>query len=116
MNTGLNITLIPIWGIQGSVFANLVSAAVVFTLYMAYSQKLYCVPHQWGKLGLSVALVSSVIVGCSILPLTQRAGIGIKTVLIVGVAAAFMRIGIVEVADVRQAISLLSRWLEWAHK
>lgn len=33
MNTGLNITFIPIWGIQGSVFANLVSAAVVFTRY-----------------------------------------------------------------------------------
>jgi O-antigen/teichoic acid export membrane protein len=116
MNTGLNIAFIPIWGIQGSAFANLVSAAVVFTMYMAYSQKLYRVPHQWGKLGLSVALVSSVIVGCSFLPLTQRAGIGIKAVLIVGVAAVFIRIGIVEVADVRQVISLLSRWLGGARK
>jgi O-antigen/teichoic acid export membrane protein len=116
MNTGLNIAFIPIWGIQGSAFANLASAAVVFTMYMAYSQKLYCVPHQWGKLGLSVALVSSVIVGCSFLPLTQRAGIGIKAILILGVATAFMRIGIVEVADVRQAISLLSSWLGWARK
>lgn len=116
MNTGLNIAFIPIWGIQGSAFANLVSAAVVFAMYMGYSQKLYCVPHQWGKLGFSVALVSSVIVVCSFLPLTQRAGIGIKAVLIVGVAAAFLRIGIVEAADVRQAISLLSSWLGGARK
>ncbi len=116
MNTGLNIAFIPVWGIQGSAFANLVSAAVVFAMYMAYSQKLYRVPHQWGKLGLSVALVSSVIAGCSFLPLTQRAGIGIKAVLIVGVAAAFMRIGIVEAADVRQALSLLSSWLWGARK
>lgn len=116
MNTGLNVAFIPIWGIQGSAFANLASAAVVFTVYMAYSQKLYCVPHQWGKLGLSVALVSSVIVGCGFLPLTQRAGIGIKAALILGVAAAFIRIGIVEVADVRQAICLLSSWLGGARK
>jgi len=116
MNTGLNIAFIPIWGIQGSAFASLVSAAVVFTLYMAYSQKLYYIPHRWGKLGFAVASVASVIVGCSFLPLTHRAGIGIKAVLIVGVAATFLRIGIVEVADVRQAISLLSGRLGWARK
>ena len=116
MNTGLNIILIPVWGIQGSAFANLVSAAVVFTMYMAYSQKLYCVPHQWGKLGLSVALVAAVIVGGSFLPLTQRVSIGVKAVLIVGVAAAFLRIGIVEVAEVRQAMSLLSGRFGWVRR
>jgi O-antigen/teichoic acid export membrane protein len=108
MNTGLNITLIPVLGIQGSALANLVSAAVVFTMYMAYSQKLYCVPHQWGKLGLSVALVAAVIAGGSFLPLTQWACFGVKALLIVGVLAAFLRIGIVDVADVRQALRLLS--------
>ena len=101
---------------RGSAFANLVSAAVVFTMYMAYSQKLYCVPHQWGKLGLSVALVAAVIVVGSFLPLTQRVSIGVKAVLIVGVAAAFLRIGIVEVAEVRQAMSLLSGRFGWVRR
>ena len=107
INTGLNIAFIPIWGIRGSALANLVSAAVVFSIHMAYSQKLYRVPHHWGKLGLSVAMVAAVVVGGSFLPPTL-VYLGVKAALIVLVAAAFTRVGIVEMADVRQAISLLS--------
>jgi O-antigen/teichoic acid export membrane protein len=115
MNTGLNIAFIPHWGIQGSALANLVSAAVVFTIHMAYSQKLYRIPHQWGKLGLSVAMVAAVIAGGYFLPPTWVC-IGVKAASIVVVAVAFTRVGIVDMADVRQGIRLLSGRLGWACK
>jgi len=80
--------LYPDLGIRGSALANLVSAAVVFSIHMAYSQKLYRVPHHWGKLGLSVAMVAAVVAGGSFLPQTL-VYMGVKAALIVLVAAAF---------------------------
>lgn len=50
LNTALNFAFISIWGIEGAALATLVSFLCAFCLYMWFSQRLYPVPHEWGKL------------------------------------------------------------------
>jgi len=56
LNTALNFALVPFLGIKGAALATLTSAAVSFSLYMILSQKLYFVPHQWGRITLSTVV------------------------------------------------------------
>jgi O-antigen/teichoic acid export membrane protein len=56
LNMALNFALIPLLGISGAALATLTSAAVSFSLYMILSQKLYFVPHEWGKLAISIGI------------------------------------------------------------
>ncbi|MBU5613379.1 lipopolysaccharide biosynthesis protein [Geomonas azotofigens] len=58
INTALNFTLIPLLGIAGSALATMVSAAFSFAVYMAMSQRLYYVPHNWGRILAAVAMAA----------------------------------------------------------
>ncbi|MBS9525692.1 oligosaccharide flippase family protein [Litoribacter alkaliphilus] len=57
LNVGLNYFLIPIFGISGAAISTFLGYAVTFGLYMAVSQKLYFVPHNFAKLILSFVAV-----------------------------------------------------------
>lgn len=83
LNVLLNLWLIPVVGLSGAAWASLGSALMSFSLNMLVSQRLYHVPHRWGRLAVAVvgtgALVtcgmlvsgsvpwSGVIVRCAIL-------------------------------------------------
>ena len=58
LNIALNFILIPIYGIQGAAIATMLGACIVFIIKMLISQKLYYVPHQWGRIIFTVLLVS----------------------------------------------------------
>jgi len=107
MNTSLNLSLIPIWGLRGSALANLLSAAVVFGIHMVYSQRYYPVPHRWRSLGLAAAIASTVIVAGSFLVLDPWANMTVKALLILFVVVAFLGVRIIEVAEVRRAFDLV---------
>lgn len=63
-NFALNIVLIPVLGILGAAIASLLSATLLFALYISNSQKLYRVPYNWRKLGVFIAMaVIAVVVG-----------------------------------------------------
>jgi O-antigen/teichoic acid export membrane protein len=57
VSVAFNYLLIPLFGIAGSALATLLSGIFSFSAYMAYSQRYYAVPHQWGRLAAAVCLV-----------------------------------------------------------
>lgn len=67
MNTVLNLTLIPRFGIMGACFASLASAVTAFVCFMVTSQRLYPVPHRWGRLGLAAAGMATLYGGATVL-------------------------------------------------
>lgn len=63
INISLNFLLIPYLGIMGAALATLCSSLLMFTLYVYFSQKLYFVPHNWGRI-IPAILVSVVATAC----------------------------------------------------
>jgi Na+-driven multidrug efflux pump len=63
INIPLNFLLIPYLGIMGAALATLCSSLLMFALYAYFSQKLYFVPHNWGRI-IPAILVSVVAISC----------------------------------------------------
>jgi O-antigen/teichoic acid export membrane protein len=61
-NVVLNLILVPAWGIVGAGIALVASYLVVLALMYGFTQRLFPVPYQWGRLA-RVVLVSAVLVG-----------------------------------------------------
>ena len=55
-NLGLNLALIPVAGLMGASFATLTTAIVAFASFMALSQRLYPVPHDWARIAAACAI------------------------------------------------------------
>lgn len=53
----LNYLLIPFFGIVGAALSSLVAFGLGFIVYMIASQRLYPVPHDWGRVAKLLALV-----------------------------------------------------------
>jgi len=68
LNTGLNLLLIPRLGIAGAAAATLCGNAVVFALTMAWSQRLYPVPHAWRSLAAALLLSLALAVALTWMP------------------------------------------------
>jgi O-antigen/teichoic acid export membrane protein len=58
LNTSLNFILIPNLGICGSALATMLSALIVFSLYIYYGQKYYQIPYEWNKVVKGTFVVS----------------------------------------------------------
>jgi O-antigen/teichoic acid export membrane protein len=61
-NVALNLALVPSLGIVGAGIALVASYVVVLALMYGFTQRLFPVPYQWGRLA-RVVLVSAVLVG-----------------------------------------------------
>jgi O-antigen/teichoic acid export membrane protein len=81
-NIGLNLILVPPLGIVGAGIALLVSYLVVVALMYGFTQRLFAVPYEWGRLA-RVTLVSALLVGLGelLLPTAGFAGLASRTVL-----------------------------------
>ncbi len=66
LNTALNFSLIPLFGIIGASISTLISGIVLFVLNMYFSQKYFYVPYNWYKI-ISVFLITTGIIYLSIL-------------------------------------------------
>jgi O-antigen/teichoic acid export membrane protein len=81
-NVALNLLLVPAMGITGAGLALVVSYLVVLGLMYVYTQRLFPVPYEWGRL-LRVVLTVAVLVGIGelVVPTSGAAGLLIRTVL-----------------------------------
>jgi O-antigen/teichoic acid export membrane protein len=75
-NVALNLALVPSLGIVGAGLALVASYVVVVALMYVFTQRLFPVPYQWGRLA-RVVLVSAVLVGLGelLLPTAGFAGL-----------------------------------------
>jgi O-antigen/teichoic acid export membrane protein len=75
-NVVLNLILVPPLGIVGAALALVASYLVVLALMYGFTQRLFRVPYQWGRLG-RVVLASAVLVGAGelLMPTSGVAGL-----------------------------------------
>jgi O-antigen/teichoic acid export membrane protein len=122
-NVALNLLLVPPLGIVGAGLALVASYLVVLVLMYGFTQRLFPVPYQWGRLA-RLVLVSSALVGLGelLLPTAGAAGLVGRTVLwllypLVLLAVGFFtkgeREGLVQLRHPRQLFTVqLARWRE----
>jgi O-antigen/teichoic acid export membrane protein len=81
-NLALNLALVPPLGIVGAGLALVASYVIVVALMYAFTQRLFPVPYQWGRL-IRVLLVSAALVGLGelLLPTDGFLGLATRTLL-----------------------------------
>jgi O-antigen/teichoic acid export membrane protein len=81
-NVALNLVLIPPLGIVGAGLALAVSYLVVLALMYAFTQRLFPVPYEWGRLARAVLAAAALIgLGELLLPTAGAAGLAARAVL-----------------------------------
>jgi O-antigen/teichoic acid export membrane protein len=93
-NVALNLALVPPLGIVGAGLALVASYLVVLALMYGFTQRLFPVPYEWGRL-LRVLLVSAVLVvgGEALLPTDGVAGLAARTVVWLAYPLALLATG-----------------------
>ncbi len=82
VNVVLNLALVPSLGIVGAGFALVASYVVVLALMYAFTQRLFAVPYEWGRLA-RIVLASATLVGLGelLMPTAGLAGLAGRVVL-----------------------------------
>lgn len=93
-NVALNLVLVPAMGITGAGLALVASYLVVLGLMYVFTQRLFPVPYEWGRL-LRVVLTVAVLVGAAELavPTSGAPGLLIRAVLFVAYPLALLATG-----------------------
>jgi O-antigen/teichoic acid export membrane protein len=107
LNLGGNIVLVPVLGIRGAALSTLVSAGLIFVLYMRHSQRHYPVPHGWAGLGIAAGAVGALSVPTVLgwqLPVPLAAAIGIKLAAFALLALLLVRLRVVQRAEIAWAM------------
>ncbi len=82
-NVALNLALVPPFGIVGAALALVASYLVVVALMYAFTQRLFPVPYEWGRLA-RVVLAAAVVVGVgeAFVPTSGLAGFLLRAALL----------------------------------
>ena len=115
-NIGLNLLLVPIWGIVGAGISLIISYAVVLVLMYVFTQRLFPVPYEWGRL-LKVVGSAAVMIAIGLIFVSDD-GLGalaIRLLLIAAVPAAMIATGFFSRAE-WQYVKLLAHPRELASR
>jgi O-antigen/teichoic acid export membrane protein len=66
-NIGLNLVLIPELGIKGAGISLVASYAIVLVLMYGFTQRLFPVPYEWGRLALVLGIAGALVAGGELL-------------------------------------------------
>jgi O-antigen/teichoic acid export membrane protein len=93
-NVALNLALVPSLGIVGAGLALVASYLVVVALMYVFTQRLFPVPYQWGRLA-RVVLASAVLVGLGelVMPTSGFGGLAGRAVLFAAYPLALLTTG-----------------------
>ncbi len=108
-NIGLNVLLIPEWGIVGAGVALVASYAVVLVLMFVFTQRLFPVPYEWGRLAQAIALAAALVAaGELLLPTDGFDGLVLRTAVWLLYPLALWATGFLREEERRAAATLLS--------
>lgn len=107
-NTCFNYFLIPLFGIRGAGAATLLGYVFVFATYMAFSQKLYPVAHNWPALAKATAATLGCIFAASSLSFGILPNILLKGALALALGFVLMKAGLLT----REELSKAARTLQ----
>lgn len=105
LSVASNFLLIPWLGIAGSALATLLSGMFSFTAYMAYSQRYYAVPHQWGRLGAALGVVA--LAGATGVAFGMRQDVTLGATLVKAMAGLLAVLGIARILLSSQEIGIV---------
>jgi O-antigen/teichoic acid export membrane protein len=111
LHFGFNLLLIPMFGIGGAAVATLGGYACMFAAYMVLGQRLYRVPHSWGRLGTAAGLMGlmSVVISAADVPSTYA--LTAKALALAGGVAIVLVTGLVRGSELRLVRDVLNRRL-----
>lgn len=90
-NVVLNLLLVPRWGIVGAGVALLVSYLVVVGLMYGFTQRLFPVPYQWGRLARVVLTAATIVaIGELAVPTGGAVGFLLRALLLAGYPLALL--------------------------
>jgi O-antigen/teichoic acid export membrane protein len=108
LSVGLNLWLIPIWGVIGAALAPLVANTLLNASVFVIADRLYRIPHRYDQLVLIVLAAAVTFVVASLVPSPGLVvTIGLKTGALALYPALLLALGLISLADVR-------RGLHWA--
>jgi O-antigen/teichoic acid export membrane protein len=91
MNVGLNLLLVPRYGMHGAAWANAASYAVQCGIAYYFSQRFYPIPHDWPRIGRAVFSAAAAYAAAVSLPdTTPLAGVLLRGATVVFIAAALL--------------------------
>ena len=103
-NVALNLLLVPPYGIVGAAAALVLSYLVVIALMYAFTQRLFPIPWQWGRLAvIAVSAAALIVAGELLLPTDGALGLLSRAVL-VGLYPLILWWGGAVAADERAAV------------
>jgi len=93
-NIGLNLALVPPFGIVGAGLALVASYLVVVALMYVFSQRLFPVPYEWSRLG-RVVLVAAALVGIGelVAPTEGLDGVVVRAVILLAYPVVLLASG-----------------------
>jgi O-antigen/teichoic acid export membrane protein len=90
-NIGLNLLLVPVWGIVGAGVSLVISYAVVLVLMYAFTQRLFPVPYEWLRLAKVIGSAALMIsIGVLFVPDDGLAALALRLLLIAAVPVAMV--------------------------
>jgi O-antigen/teichoic acid export membrane protein len=115
-NVLLNLILVPPYGIVGAGIALVASYVVVLALMYVFTQRLFPVPYEWGRL-VRVVLVSALLVGLGelLMPTAGAAGLGGRTLLWIAWPPLLWASGFLTPGE-RRSLAILGRPRELASR
>ncbi|MEX2107541.1 MAG: oligosaccharide flippase family protein [Solirubrobacterales bacterium] len=115
-NVALNLILVPSMGIVGAGIALLASYLIVVALMYVFTQRLFPVPYEWGRLA-RVVVVSAALVGLGELLLPTSGAVGLAGRITLWLLyPALLLLGGFFTAEERRWLSLLRRPRELAQR
>ncbi len=116
VNIGLNVLLLPIWGIVGAAVSLCVSYFVVVGLMYLFTQRLFPVPYEWGRLlRIVVATAVLIAIGAALVPNDGIAALAIRLLLTAALPVVLLLTGFFTPEERRQLL-LLTRPAELAER
>jgi O-antigen/teichoic acid export membrane protein len=93
-NIGLNLLLVPVWGIVGAGVSLIISYAVVLVLMYVFTQRLFPVPYEWLRLAKVIGSAGAMItIGVLFVPDDGFGALAIRLLLIAAVPVAMVATG-----------------------
>lgn len=90
-NVGLNFALVPRYGMMGAAWANAAAYAIQAGLAFTFSQRLYPVRYEYGRVARAVAAAAAAFLAASAVPaLPAIAGLFVRGAIVVSVFAALL--------------------------
>jgi O-antigen/teichoic acid export membrane protein len=113
-NIALNLALVPPLGIVGAGLALVASYVVVLALMYAFTQRLFAVPYEWGRLA-RIVLGSAALVGLGelLMPTSGLAGLAGRSALWLAFPAVLIASGFLTASE-RRSLAILLRPRELA--